>query len=829
MNLLSFEKKLSYFQKENSSLLTLAEHGLEKENLRVSSKGFVSAQPHPETLGAALTHPHLTLDFAEAQIEFVTQTFSNPQKALDELEKWQTYVVHFLNKELLWPSSMPPEITEEHDILLANFGLCEKAYEKNLYRRGLAYRSGKKMQLLSGIHYNFSFKEVFWKYLHKKLKNKLKLQDFISEQYLCICRNYLRQGWIFSYLFGTTPACDLSYVEHISSPLKRLFNQTLYAPYGTSLRMSHLGYFSKIQYQMKISYNDLDSYIKDIKKALQTPHPFYQKIGLRKKGENIQINENFLQIEAEYYSRIRPKPHPLPGQKTIEALQRGIRYFEVRNIDINPFSPLGINLDLLKFKHMFFIYCLLKESPPLSDEGAKSLCENQNKVALCGRRPHLKLFCDLLKDQLSLVEWGSKILDDMSKIASLLGPSYVKVLETQKEKIYDSNLTPSAKVLSCLKEKKLEFKDFQLRKAKEHQKVFLKHKIPQNEFEKMKSLCEKSLKELQKIESDSEDIFHGYEDMEFSTQMVLREATLRGFHIEILDRFENIIRLFDGKKEQVIKQATQTEEDNLVHYLLMENKFVTKKILREKKIPVLGGDVYPSTNEAIKKYSCYCHQSVVLKPNTANFGKGIFFVQKEDKRAFEQAAENIEKLGDQILVEPFFKGKEYRFLVIGNKVVAVALREPPKIVGDGEKNIRTLIEERNQQFSKRSHFQKAIEITNELLDMLKAYSLNLDSILPAENVLFLRKNSNVSTGGESKDMTDEMPVIYKNLALKAAQAIGAKIVGVDLMIQSLESKSVNGNAVIIELNHNPALYIHRLPSAGQKRYVEKDLLNYLFR
>lgn len=829
MNSLSFEKKLSYFLKEHADLLTKAEHGLEKENLRVTSKGAVSLHRHPKALGSALTHPNLTLDFAEAQIEFVTHPHPSFQKALEELEKWQTYVVHSIDNEMLWPSSMPPEIKDTTEIELANFGMSQKAYEKNLYRRGLSYRLGKKMQLLSGIHYNFSFDETFWKYLHQKFKSTLKLQDFISEQYLCVCRNYLREGWIFSYLFGATPVCDLSYVEHISSPLKRLFNHTLYAPYGTSLRMSHLGYFSKIQYQMAISYNHLDSYIKDVKKALTTPHPFYQKIGLRREGKNIQINENFLQIEAEYYSRIRPKPSPYSDKSGIDSLNEGIRYFEVRNIDIDPFSPLGIDSDLLKLKHLFFIYCLFKESPPLSNEGAKILCENQNKVALYGRRSSLNLFCDRSNKQISLKEWGLKILDEISPIASLFEPSYSEVVQKQLDKIQDPALTPSAKILTYLKENKLEFKDFQLRKAKEYNKAFQKKKIPQNELEKMKALSKQSLEELQKRERESEDVFYEYEDMEFSTQMVLREAYLRGLQIEILDRSENIIRLSNGKKEQILKQATQTEKDALIHYLLMENKSVTKKILKEKKLPVLEGEVFMSASEAMKKYGCYCHQSVVLKPNTANYGEGIFFIEKEDREGFEHAAKSIENLNDQILVEPFFEGVEYRFLVIGRKVVAVAQREPPKIIGDGKKSIRTLIEERNQKFKQRSHFQSQIEMSEDLFAMLSLKSLNFDSILPKEKILFLRKNSNISTGGVSEDKTEDMPNVYKKLALKAAEAIGAKIVGVDMMIHDLHSKCLRGNVAIIELNHNPALYIHRLPAYGQKRYVEKDLLDFLFR
>lgn len=827
----SFDQLLSFFDQEHAFLLHEVKHGLEKENLRINSKKKLSQKRHPTKLGSALFNPNITLDFSEAQIELVTNAYPKVEEALKELDDLHAFTYQSLDDEMLWPYSSPCPIADDNEVPLAHFGYTEKGYEKWLYRKGLSYRFGKKMQLLSGIHYNFSFNNSFWSFLHQKLESKIEMKDFISENYLNLSRNFLRMGWLTSYLFGSTPACDLSYPKTIEKPLEKMFSQTLYAPLGTSIRTSHMGYYSKIQEQQFISFNSLEEYKSDLVKALKTPHPFYEKIGLMRHGKRVQVNENFLQIEAEHYSRIRPKPYPVIKGRPACALREGIGYFEVRNIDINPFTPIGLDKELLYFKHLFFIYCLLSESPPISPDQAKIICQNQNKVALNGRQEGLHLTYDLSLKEVTLKNWAETILKNMEKIAALLDPKdrrYSKVLESQCKKVENPNLTPSAQQINVLKGKKQELSDFVFEKAKSYQMLFKKKELSKHVQTGFEKKAKASLKELEKSEKDSEDVLYGYEDMEPSTQMVLKEALQRGMHVEILDRQENFIRLSNHKKACLIKQATQTERDTLISYLAMESKSVTQKILKEKGLNTTKHTLYPTAENALKHYVCFQDKKVVIKPNKANFGEGISFVDPWDKESFRQAVNEIEARKDQILIEPFFEGKEYRFLVIGKKVVAVALRVPANVKGDGKNSIEKLIERKNQVIKSRERFQKQLSLSSDVLQNLKLQGYTEHSIPKKEEIVFLKKNSNVSTGGESYDQTDQMENGYKKIAIKATEAIGAHTCGVDILIQDMHLKPSASNHVIIELNYNPALFIHRFPTSGVKRYVEKDLLDDLF-
>ncbi len=827
-----FYPKILEFLQANSKLLHSSLHGLEKESLRVTSKGELSIKKHPSALGSALMHPHYTLDFAESQLEFVTSPYNNIEKAYNELVELHQFAYKNLGSELLWNYSSPCPVEDEEKIALACFGMTKKGYEKWLYRSGVSLRCGKKMQLLSGIHYSHSFDQSFWSALRKEVKSKKNLQDFISEGYLSLTRNFLRMGWLSSYLFGASPALDRSYFNEIELPIEKLFKRSAYAPFATSVRMSHLGYFSKIQSQLGISFNSLREYLRDLKFAINTPHPFYEKIGFMHCGRKVQINENFLQIEAEHYSRIRPKAYSHLQERPIEALREGVGYFEVRNIDINPCYPIGLNIEMLHFLQIFFVYCLIKKSPPIDKEQAKIICMNQDDVALWGRGNNLRLIDDISQKSIALKDWAAQMLDEMAPIAKLLDgktKKYSSALIRQVQKVLEPNLTPSAKILSEMQTQNLECSEYILKKAKANKRELEKIELPVKRKSELTFLSTESIKKLEAQELLEEDFLPGYEDLEFSTQVLFREALLRSYHVDIIDRKENILKISNGKKEVLVKQATQTEKDSLISFLAMENKHVTQKILSQKGLSTPNGRLFNNTECAIKSYHMYIKQKVVLKPNKANFGEGIVFIGPRSKKAFVKAAEQIEKRGDQILIEPFFEAEEYRFLVIGKKVVAVAQRIPPYVLGNGKSSLVELITFKNKKNVARQSFQKPIEVTVSLKRDLIKKGFSLIDIPKKNQKIYLRQNSNVSTGGESKDVTDQMPTSYKKIALKAVRAIGANICGVDIMIKDLQEGPNPSNHIILELNHNPALFIHRAPSYGKKRYVEKDLLDFLFR
>lgn len=826
----SFDQILSVFKGKNAFLLKEVKQGLEKENLRVSLNKTLSQKKHPIALGSALTHPNLTLDFAEAQLEFVTKAYPKVEEALKELSDLHAFVYQSIGDEMLWPHSAPCFLPDNSHIQLAHFGMTKKGYEKWLYRKGLSLRCGKKMQLLSGIHYNFSFNEIFWKTLYRELKITENFKEFVSESYLSLMRNFLRLGWLSSYLFGASPAVDETFIDRIEKPIQRMHKKTLYGKDATSIRMSHLGYFNKIQLQYMISFNSLKEYRKDILKALNTPHPFYEKIGLYRKEERVQISNNFLQIEAEHYSRIRPKAYSNKEIRPIDALEQGIGYFEVRNIDINPFCPLGIEKEWLYFNHLFFIYCLFKKSPLFLLNAAKIVCDNQNKVALFGRRENLRLTCDISLKQTSLKKWAMTLLEEMAPIAAHLDDKdkkFSKALIKQIKKVEDSNLTPSKQQLNVLEGKKIEFRDFIFEKACIYADLFQKKKLPHPIFDSLKKRAQDSLKELEKLEYESEDVLYGYEDMEPSTQMLLREAYREGVGVEIIDRKENIVRLSNSKNSIKVKQATISEKELEISYSFIINKRATQEILKEKKLNVLPSSLYLNAKEAEKKYKNYQNQKIVVKPNHANFGDGISFVDPNQKEDFLKALQIVEKMEDQILIEPFFEGEEYRFLVMGNKVIAVSKRVPANVVGDGKHTIAELVLIKNKAIEHRSQFQKPLKITLEIEKNLKKRGYEISSVLKKRERLFLRLNSNVSTGGESFDVTDEVELAYKKIAVKATKALGAFICGVDILIQDIKKEPNIKNYAILELNHNPALFIHRFPTSGKKRYVEKDLLKAL--
>lgn len=830
-HLLSIENKIALF-KDKPSLIKEGMHGLEKENLRVTSKGLLSDKDHPKALGSPLTHPSLNLDFAEAQLEFVTKAHENIGQAFQELITLHQFVYQQIGTESLWPHSCPCPVDDIQSIRLATFAATKEGHQKEIYRRGLSYRYGKTMQLLSGIHYSFSFSHPFWQFFHQSAQSDLNLPAFISENYLALCRNFLRLGWICSYLFGATPCLDRSYFKHIEKPFVPYLNQSCIAPYATSLRMSKLGYHSKEQSQLFISLNSLKEHIHDLTYALKTPHPFFQKIGTWKNGQQLQLSENFLQLEAEYYSRIRPKPYASIQSRPIEALKNGVGYIEARNIDINPFESMGMDIEMLYFYHLFFVYCLFKESPPILPDEAKVICENQNSVALFGRKKKLELIYNQ-EQPLLMKDWMELILNEMAPIATLFdqsgkGDRYTKALNMQKKKMADCDLTPSAQQLHFIMNKKQEFDEFVFEKGQTYRHYFLQKKLISSMTKQFKQIAIDSLKQA-KDQENEQALLSGYEDMELSTQMIIHEAFLRKIEVEILDRKENFICLHHQKKKIFLKQATLTDKDTILSYMLMQNKYVTQRVLKEEKLATSDGSLFADAKAAIEAYSQFENKQIVLKPNTANYGLGLFFIDPNQKEEFTLAAKHIEVMGDQILVEDFFKGEEYRFLVIDHKVAAVCKRVPAYVEGDGHKTIEELVVQKNKHKKIGHPLQRKIELNKEAEKYLADQGFQKDKILAKGKLAYLRKNSNISTGGESVDATDDVIKAYKQIAANAAKAVNASFCGVDILIQDVKAKPTKDNHLIIELNYNPALFIHRFPSKGQPRMVEKQALDFLLK
>ncbi len=813
-----FKQILETFKKSsNFRLLKDSEHGIERECLRVSPKGRLSQTSHPYKLGSALTHPYITTDFAESQLELVTPVFKKEESALSFLKDIHVFTNKNLKSEHVWPLSMPCILPSENDIPLAQYGKSREGKKRTDYRLGLGYRYGRKMQTVSGTHYNFSFSEKFWDRMHKLYGGKSNRQKFISESYLKLVRNFLRLGWLNTYLFGAAPAVDKSYLSKKHPAIKKFDKYTRFSPHATSLRLSNVGYYSVVQSQLAISFNNLDDYIYDLKCAISMSSPRYKGI----KG----LNDHILQIENEHYSRIRPKPWLRETETPLEALERdGIKYVEVRAVDINPYEAIGLKKDQLCFLHAFLVYCLFKESPQINRKEEKTITDNQNKVALYGHKPNLKLRNK--GKMIDMKTWGERILGEIGIVAELMdknfpGARYGRCLGHEINKLRNPELTPSARILSEMSEKKESHTSFAMRLAKKHRKELQKERLGKTLEEKFNKLSEKSHKDQRNKEIIEETLFEGHEDMEPSTQILMKEAQEQGIRVEILDRGENFILLSKGRNHQYIKQASKTAKDSYISYLIMGNKNITKQILGENGIRVPFGEMYETKESAIGDYARFAQIKCVVKPVSANYGIGISFVEPWKKGDYKSAVIEAFKHSKSIIVEEYIEGEEYRFLVIDYKTISVLNRIPSNVIGDGIHTISQLIDIKNNDAENYKFFADyTLKKGSTERANLKSQNLIFKSIPKKEKQVFLRTNSNVATGGDPIELSDTVSDKFKKIAEKAARLVEAKVCGVDMIINK-------GKYSIIELNYNPAIQMHEYPIKGKGRKVAKSILKLL--
>ena len=379
--------------------------GIEKESLRVQPSGGLALTPHPAALGSALTHPSITTDFSESQIELVTGAHTSAEATLAELKQihQSTYQsLQAIGDEMLWVSSMPCGLPTDETIPVARFGSSNVGRAKSVYRLGLGHRYGRRMQTISGIHYNWS------------------LPDVSSEQYFGLIRNFRRQAFLLLYLFGASPAVCSSFVAGRQHELQALSSNTMYMPHGTSLRMGRLGYQSDAQASLAVSYNSLEGYAASLQEALTRPYPAYEKVGIRNPGGDYnQLATSLLQIENEFYGTIRPKRVIFPGERPLHALrERGVEYIEVRLMDLDPFVPVGITAQTMRFLDVFLLHCLLADSPPDSPQEIAAVARNQHRTAARGREPGLMLERD--GHDMALSVWGSEVLAECAPIAAAL-------------------------------------------------------------------------------------------------------------------------------------------------------------------------------------------------------------------------------------------------------------------------------------------------------------------------------------------------------------------------------------------------------------------------
>ncbi len=478
--------------------------GIEKESLRTSLQGELSQLTHPVTLGSKLTHPYITTDYAEALLEIVTPTTHHFDTLFDHLISTQQFILMNIGKEYLWVNSMPCLLPNSQQITIADYGQSHAGKMKYIYRKGLMNRYGSYMQAISGIHYNLSFPPA----LLATLKN--------PDPYFSLIRNFKRHAWLLTYLFGASPAVDHTYAINLeSSPLIALSEDTFYLPWSTSLRLSDIGYTSSLQEKIDIDYSGLDAYLNSLNEALNTPIQDYKQY---QKGPEFdqQLNMNLLQTSSEYYSDIRPKctaPSTLPFLQALS--QQGTEYVEIRSIDLNPFEPIGITKQSCYFLDVLLTYCLLTHSAPFTKKEYSTISSNNKQVVYWGRKPDAMLTNLETNQSIPLKKYGLDLLENMRPIAQLFDDAhhtihYEQVLNQQQEKIKNSELTPSADVLSALKKNGNSFFKTMSHLGKEHKKSLFMEPLSEQKYKQFQQLSQQSLAEQIDIEKNQIGDFETY-------------------------------------------------------------------------------------------------------------------------------------------------------------------------------------------------------------------------------------------------------------------------------------------------------------------------------
>ncbi|HQR52453.1 MAG TPA: glutamate--cysteine ligase [Burkholderiales bacterium] len=502
---------MSETMRERLDALSLADlarlrRGIEKESLRVRPDGTLATTPHPRALGSALTHPHITTDFSESQLELVTGVHTSAEACIRELEDIHRFVYRHIGDELLWAASMPCYLPDEPDIPIARFGTSNVGRAKTVYRTGLSYRYGRRMQTISGIHYNFSLPQSVW---------PLPGLEDANAGYFSLIRNFRRRGWMLMYPFGASPAVCASFVAGRLHNLVEFGPGTLYLPGATSLRMGRLGYLSEAQDSLSVSSNDLPSYAASLQDALTQPYPPYEVIGIRDGDSYRQLAVSLLQIENEFYSTIRPKRVIRPAERPLHALrERGVEYVEVRALDLDPFSAIGIGADTARFLDIFLLHCLLTDSPPDNPQEIVTNGRNKQLVAARGRERGLRLQCG--GEEIELAEWADRLLVEFRPVALALdvangGSAYCDALDRLARAADAPDSLPSARVLNEMRERYGgSHGRFGLGRSCEHRELLTSTPLPAEIEARFARLAQESIEEQRRIEATDELPFEEY-------------------------------------------------------------------------------------------------------------------------------------------------------------------------------------------------------------------------------------------------------------------------------------------------------------------------------
>ena len=733
--------------------LLKARYGIEKESQRVDLSGNLAKTDQPKSIALRDDHPYIQRDFSETQMELITPV-------TETLEDLFTYLaaIHDVayrsmgNNEMLWPLSMPPQLPEkEEDIVIAKL----KSAENVLYRQKLSDSYGRRKQMVCGIHFNFEFDDELIQALFNAQSEIKDYHHFKTELYLKVSRNFIHYRWLVTYFYGASPSSEKNFFEEnpLNGPVR-------------SIRSSKYGYTNSDDVQ--VSYSSIQNYLSDL---------------------SLMVKKGLLSEEKEFYSAVRLRG----GHHVSDLENHGIRYIELREIDLNPFETYGISYEQAEFIHLFLIYLLWKDEGGNCDEWVKMGDKYNDIVALEHPLEHTQFEED-----------AKQMVDEMEHLAETLD---LTISDTLFVHLREMLMDPSKTLAGRL------YKESE--KSSQGQVATY---IAKENYEKI---------------WDKPYQLTGFTDMELSTQILMFDAIQQGIKVEVLDRQDQFLKLQLKEHVEYVKNGNMTSKDSYVSTLIMENKTVTKKILQQHGFRVPKGEEFNNIEQALRSYDRFSTQPFVVKPKTTNYGIGIsIFKNGANYEDFQKAITIAFKEDSSVLVEEFLNGTEYRFFVLNDKVHAVLLRVPANVKGDGKHTIEELVMQKNRDSLRGQDHRTPLESIQlgELENlMLKGQGYQMDSIPKNNEIIYLRENSNVSTGGDSIDVTDQIPDDYKKIAVDAVSALGAKISGIDLIIENTEVPAASKNAYgIIEANFNPSMYMHIHPYKGKSRRLTMEVIHYLF-
>lgn len=728
--------------------------GIEKEGLRTDPSGQLARTNHPEGFGSRNHHPYVQTDFSESQLELVTP----PQDTLKQQYQWLKALHDVVNRtmqedEFVWPFSMANILPAEEDIPLIKVD----DYREIRYREKLAEKYGKKKQMISGVHYNFSFTPEFLEKINEHVQSEENLDEWCNDLYLKMSRNYLRYQWVLTYLFGASPTSHASLLDSEAiGPVR-------------SLRNSKYGYHNT--FSDNVSYESIENYISDIEEL---------------------VKNNTLYEEREYYgsSRLRGS-----GKSVCQLVNNGTRYVEFRSFDLNPFDPLGFSYEQSLFVHAYLLTMVWMDE------------DNKDKDIKVGIEKNAQTALENPFEPSQYKQEGLNLLTLMKDTSRELNLSddYTAVIDKAIHLFHHPEETLSARIVEKQKDST----------------SFIAFGIELGKNYKQRSL-------------EKPFLLNGFETLEMSTQLLLFDALQLGVKTTVLDENDQFLAFnYKGVKEYV-RNGNMTSRDNYISHWIMANKTVTKKILKDNDYAVPEGEEFSSIEEAKNYYALAREKAIVIKPKSTNYGVGItIFKQTPKKSDYEEALKFAFKEDDSILVEEYIEGTEYRFFVLDGKVEAVLLREPANVTGDGEHTVRELIAMKNTHpYRGENHRAPLAKIKTGEIEalMLKEQGYTFDSVIAKNEKVYLRENSNISTGGDSIDVTDDMHESYKAIAEEIAWTLDVKVTGLDLIVPDIQlpSSEEKKGYTVIEANFNPAMNMHAYVQKGKGRRLSRKVLEMLY-